>query len=64
MNDSLRDVVTKPDTSMEEIRDVAIKEAGMTPLFEAAKKYVFSGDTSYSELLGMIVSVEREKKGS
>ncbi len=62
MNDSLRDVVTKPDTSMEEIRDVAIKEAGMTPLFEAAKKYVFSGDTSYSELLGMIVSVEREKK--
>ena len=62
MNDSLREVVTRPDTSMEEIRDVAIKNAGMTPLFEAAKKYIFSGETSYSELLGMIVSTERENK--
>lgn len=62
VNDYLRDVITKPDTSMEEIRKVALEHAGMVPLFESAKKYIYSGQTSYSELLGMIVSVERESK--
>ena len=62
MNNALREVVSKPDTTVEEIRDVAISKAEMTPLFESAKKYVLDGKTSYFDLLSLVVSEERERK--
>lgn len=62
MNDELRDVVSKPGTTIEEIRDAAVEKANMSPLFESAKKVVLKGDTSYADLLSMIVSEERENK--
>lgn len=64
MNNYLRDVVSKPDTTVEEIRDVAISKAGMAPLFEGAKRYVLDGKTSYNDLLSLIVSEERETKSN
>lgn len=62
MNNALREVVSTPDTTVEEIRDVAISKAEMTPLFESAKKYVLDGKTSYFDLLSLVVSEERERK--
>ena len=62
MNDELRDVVSKPGATIEEIRDAAITKAGMSPLFESAKKIVLNGDSSYADLLSMVVSEERETK--
>ena len=62
MNDELRDVVSKPGATIEEIRDAAIRKAGMQPLFEAAKNVVLAGNTSYSDLLSMVVSEERETR--
>lgn len=60
MNDELRDVVAKGDASIEEIRDTAIEKAGMNTLINAAKKHVLSGETSYQDLISMIVTEERE----
>lgn len=62
MNDELRDVVSKPGATIEEIRNAAITKAGMSPLFESAKKVVLNGETSYYDLLSMVVSEERETK--
>lgn len=62
MNDELRDVVSKPGATIEEIRDAAITKAGMSPLFESAKKIVLNGESSYADLLSMVVSEERETK--
>lgn len=62
MNDELRDVVSKPGATIEEIRDAAITKAGMSPLFESAKKVVLNGESSYADLLSMVVSEERETK--
>ena len=62
MNDELRDVVSKPGATIEEIRNAAITKAGMSPLFESAKKVVLNGETSYYDLLSMVVSEERETR--
>lgn len=62
MNDELRDVVSRPGATIEEIRNAAITKAGMSPLFESAKKVVLNGETSYYDLLSMVVSEERETK--
>ena len=62
MNNELREVVSKPETTVEEIRETAVKYAGMSPLFESAKKYVLEGKTSYNDLLSMLVSEERDTK--
>ena len=62
MNNYLRETVSKPDTTVEEIREVAITKAGMSPLFQSAKKYVLEGKTSYNDLLSLVVSEEREQK--
>ena len=62
MNNDLREVVSKPDTTVEEIREVAIQKAGMSPLFESAKKYVLEGKTSYNDMLSMLVSEERDQR--
>lgn len=62
MNDELRDVVSKPGATIEEIRNAAITKASMSPLFESAKKVVLNGETSYSDLLSMVVSEERETR--
>ncbi|MCR5348742.1 MAG: GspE/PulE family protein [Bacilli bacterium] len=61
LNDELRSVINQPDVTMEEIREAAIQKAGMAPLFEAAKKMVLDGETSYGDMLSMIVSEERER---
>ena len=60
MNDELRDIVSKGDASIEDIRDAAIQKAGMTTLINSAKRYVLNGETSYYDLIGMIVSEDRE----
>ena len=62
VNDELREIISKPETTAEDIRNVAISKAGMVPLFDAAKKLVLSGETSYNDLLSMIVSEERERR--
>ena len=62
MNNDLREKVSQPDTTVEEIRETAIEKAGMSPLFESAKKYVLEGKTSYNDLLSMLVSEERDQK--
>ena len=62
MNNYLRDTVSKPDTTVEEIREVAITKAQMTPLFDSAKRYVLEGKTAYSDLLSLVVSEEREQR--
>ena len=61
LNDALRSKINEPGVSMEEIRESAIKEAGMVPLFGAAKESVLAGETSYNDLLSMIVTEERER---
>jgi len=60
LNDELRDVIAKGDATIEDIRDAAIEKAGMVPIIEAAKNCVLRGDTSYNDLLSMIVTDERE----
>ena len=60
LNDELKDVIAKGDASIEEIRDVAIAKAGMKPIFTAAKACVLKGETSYTDLISMIVTEERE----
>ena len=60
MNDELRDLVSKGDTPIEEIRNLAIEKADMSPLFQSAKNVVLRGDTSYADLLSMVVSEDRE----
>ncbi len=62
MNDDLRSTIAEKEATVEELRDVAITKAGMVPLFEAAKRIVISGETSYNDLLSMIVTEERERK--
>ena len=62
LNDELREIISQPDVTVEEIRDAAVAKAGMSPLFESAKKYVLKGETSYNDLLSMIVSEERETR--
>ncbi len=62
LNDDLRAVISEPGATIETIRESAIKQAGMTPLFAAARKVVLEGETSYNDLLSMIVSEERERK--
>ena len=62
LNDELRDSISKPGATIEEIRAAAIEKAGMSTLFESAKKVVLEGQTSYGDLLGMVVSEERESK--
>ncbi len=62
LNDDLKAIITEKNATVEEIRHVAIHKAGMTPLFESAKRYVLSGETAYNDLLGMIVTEERESK--
>ena len=62
LNDELRSVISEPGVAIETIRDAAITKAGMIPLFAAARKVVLQGETSYNDLLSMIVSEEREKR--
>ncbi len=62
MNDDLRSTIAEKEATVEELRDVAITKAGMVPLFDAAKDVVRQGNTSYNDLLSMIVTEEREKK--
>ncbi len=64
MNDDLRTTIAEKEATVEELRDVAITKAGMIPLFDAAKRVVVSGETSYNDLLSMIVTEERERKPS
>ena len=60
LNDDLRDTIAKGDTSIEEIRENAITKAGMVPIINAAKRCVLKGDTSFYDLISMIVTEERE----
>lgn len=62
LNDDLRAVISEPGVTIETIRESAIKQADMTPLFAAARKVVLEGETGYNDLLSMIVSEERERK--
>ena len=62
MNDDLRATIAGKEATVEEIRDVAITHAGMVSLSDAARRVVVSGDTSYSELLSMVVTEERERR--
>ena len=62
MNDDIRATIAEKEATVEEIRDVAITKAGMIPLFDAAKQVVIDGNTSYNDLLSMIVTEERERK--
>ena len=61
LNDTVRAKINEPDVTMEDIRDTAIKDAGMIPLFSAAKEAVLNGETSYNDLLSMLVTEERER---
>ena len=61
LNDDLKDVISRTNVTVEEIRDLAIKNAGMVTLANAAKKFVIQGETGYNDLLSMIVSEERER---
>lgn len=62
LNDELREVVSTPGATIEEIRQAAIEKAGMVPLFQSARKAVLKGQTGYKDLLGLIVTEERGKK--
>lgn len=62
LNDELRETISKPEVTIEEIRETAINKADMSPLFESAKKYVLKGETAYSDLISMIVLEEREAR--
>lgn len=61
LNDELREIISKGDVTIEDIRDAAIQRAGMKPIFTAARNCVLRGDTSYNDLISMIVTEEREK---
>ena len=60
LNDELREIISKGDATIEEIRDAAVNKAGMVPLINSAKKYVLRGETSFYDLISMIVTEERE----
>ena len=62
LNDDLKELISKPDVAIEEIRETAIKKAGMVSLVDAARKYVIKGETSYQDLISMIVTEERETR--
>ena len=62
LNENLKDIIAKEDISIDELREAAIKEAHMVPLLQAAKNYVIKGETSYSDLMSMLISEEREMK--
>lgn len=59
LNDELRAEIVKPGVTIEDVRKVAIQKADMVPLFNAAKKAVLRGETSYQDMISMIVSEER-----
>ena len=58
LNDDLRELIAKGDVTIDELRDVAIAKTGMVPLLAAAKKYVINGETSYFDLMSMLISDE------
>ena len=58
----LHDTVEDTNVTIEDIREVSIQKADMTPLFMAARKLVINGKTSYNDLLSMIVTEERDTK--
>ncbi len=60
MNDELREVVAKGDATIDDVRHVALTKAGMKPILNAAKQRVLNGETTYDDLMGMIVTDERE----
>ena len=60
LNNELREVISQPEVTIEEIRKTAIEKAGMMPLFQSARNLVLKGDTSYADLLGMIVTEEQD----
>ena len=62
LNDDLREVISTPGATIEEIRKAAIEKAGMTPLFQSARQAVLKGQTGYKDLLGLIVTEERGKR--
>ena len=62
LNDDLREVISTPGATIEEIRQTAIEKAGMTPLFQSARRAVLQGQTGYVDLLGLIVTEERGKR--
>ena len=62
LNNELREIISQPEVTLEEIRKVAIEKAGMMPLFQSARRYVLKGETSYSDMLSMIVTEERETR--
>ena len=62
LNNELREVISQPEVTIEEIRKTAIEKAGMMPLFQSARRYVLKGETAYADLLSMIVSEEREAR--
>lgn len=62
LNDDLRTLISHNDVSIEEIREIAESKAGMVPLIDAARRFVLRGETSYSDLLGLIVTEERESR--
>ena len=64
LNDDVKEMITRPNVSIEDIREVSIKKADMTPLFAAARKVVIKGQTSYYDLLSLIVSEERDTRTS
>jgi len=62
MNNELRETISRPETTVEQIRETAVERADMIPLFESAKRYVIQGKTSYNDMLSMVVSEERDSK--
>ena len=62
LNNELREVISQPEVTIEEIRKTAIEKAGMTPLFQSARRYVLKGETGYADLLGLIVTEERDRR--
>ncbi len=62
LNDELREIISTPGATIEEIREAAITKAGMTPLFQSARQAVLKGQTGYKDLLGLIVTEERGKR--
>lgn len=60
LNDDVREVIAKGDVSIEEVKFAAIEKAGMIPLVDSAKRYVLNGETTYNDLMGMIVTSDRE----
>ena len=64
LNDDVKEMIVKPNVTIEDIREVSIQKADMTPLFMAARKFVINGYTAYNDLLSMIVTEERDTKST